>query len=437
MKKTLLSALAIGIALGVTAAPEKVLELQLADQNGLVSAATKLGEYAGNASLGAMAVVGLANAPSEVTNCCGKSQLSLYIDAEGKAQLEDVIKTVDQKYEAAPALASGRVLRVNFTKKGVDLLARAVEEAAKEAAKKDKDLERKDIACAVDLLKSLGEMTLTLGVTDGGLDIEVSVLPVPGTELAKVGDKSLSGDALAFAGKGALYALAYAADCGTGSSLEQYAKLKALLDKIGIKTGGFIKKETVGVASKFTLDIPALVSYAQGEGKAVLEKLVADEAAQKDLVSDLSDIGAKQFKAAGPEMSAAFYVNGVTTAATASQRFAKAMPEAAGKKSFSVGVFSFYGIVKGVAEQVVNLPCCGNAECSTVKGMLQTMPSDADAAIAGIGWKEGGKLYSLIRFTPAEIKGLYTVGTTLAMMGIGDSSRMDIELEDDDDDDED
>jgi len=429
MKKTLLSALAVSIAIGVTATPEKVLELQLADQNGLVSAATKLGEYTGNASLGAMAVVGLANAPSEVTNCCGKSQLSLYIDAEGKANFEDVLLTADSKFESAPALAAGKALRVNLTQKGVALLARAVEEAAKE----DSSIAT-DIDGTLALLKSVGELTVTLGVTAGGLDIECSVLPVPGTELAKVGDKALSGDALAFAGKGALYALAYAADCGTGASMEQCSKLLALLAKNGIKTDGFLKKETAGVATKFTLDIPALSNYVQGEGKAALEKLSDDEAAQKALLSDLSAIAPKQFTAAGPEMSVAFYVNGVTTAATASQRFAKTMPEAAGKKCCSVGVFSLYGIAKGVAAQVAELPCFAE-DSATAKGMLQTLPSEADAAIAGMAWKDGGRLFSLIRLNPAELKGLYTVGSTFATMFLGSSSSMAIELDDDDDED--
>lgn len=429
MKKTLLSALAIGIALGVTAAPEKVLEFQLADQNGLISAATKLGEYMGNASLGAMAVVGLANAPSEVTNCCGKSQLSLYVDAEGKEKFEEVLLTADPKFEAAPALAAGKTLRLNITQKGVALLARAVEEAAKE----DSSI-AKDIDGTLAVLKSVGELTVTLGVTAGGLDMECSVLPVPGTELAKVGEKALSGDALAFAGKGALYAVAYAADCGTGDSLEQCSKLKELLSKIGIKTDGFLKKETAGVATKFTLDIPALADYAQGEGKAALEKFGDDEAAQKALLADLANFGPKQFSAAGPEMSGAFYVKGVTTADTASQRFAKTMPEAVGKKCCTVGVGSLYGIAKGVAAQVADLPALAE-ESATVKGMLQALPPEADATIAGMSWKDGGKLCCLVRLNPAELKGLYTVGSTFATMFLGSSSSMTIELDDDDDED--
>lgn len=429
MKKTLLSALAFGIALGATAAPEKMLELQLADQNGLVAAATKLGEYTGNASLGAMAVVGLANAPA-VTNCCGKSQMSLFIDSEGKAELEDVFATADPRFEAAPALGAGKVLRVDITQKGVALLVRALKEAAK-----DDDVGAMNMDYAVELLNSISSMSLMFGVTDGGLDFELSILPVPGTELAKVGDKTLSGDALAFAGKGALYAIAYAADCGTGASRENLSKLMELFAKNGFKTDGFLKEETSGVATRFTLDIPALAGYLQGEGKAALEKLGGDEAAQKAFVSEMSAIGSKPFKAEGPEMSVAFYVNGITTPATASERFAKAMPEAAGRKCYSVGVFSFYGILRGVAAQVAALPCCAEVG-ATVRGMLQALPPDADAAIAGMGWKEGGRICFLLRVNPAEIKGLYAGGSTMATMALGSSSRVDIELDDDDDDEE-
>ena len=409
--KKLIPMLAVGICLGATAAPVKVLDVQFADRNGLVSAATKLGEHTGQASLGVATAAMLGQMASEDAKkmLSGTSRMALYMDLEAEGGFEAVVATADTRYEDAPKLDTGDALRVNVNEKGVSMLVKALEEAAKE------EPSLKDGAVqAIGMLKSSTGFSMTLGVKDAGLDLCGAIAPVAGSELDKIGVKPLAADPLGFAGKGALYAVAYAADCGTGDVKGEWAKFLAAFAKAGLKTDSFLKQDVKDGTMKLTLDIPAIVKYGQGEGKAAIEKLASDETMQRKLMNDIMAITPKEFKAAGSEASVAVYVDGLATARSSSQRFAKTLPEASGKKCCSVGVFSLYGLVKGVAAKVADLPEC--KESATIKSMLQGMPSEADADIAGMCWKDAKGLNFHLRLNPAELKGLYTLGSAGAAM---------------------
>ena len=63
MKKAVL-VLAAALAAGAYAAPEKVLELEFADQNAMITAAGKVGEFSGVPTLGPLAMMGIASSVS-------------------------------------------------------------------------------------------------------------------------------------------------------------------------------------------------------------------------------------------------------------------------------------------------------------------------------------------------------------------------------------
>lgn len=430
--KKLISTLAVGFALGAVAAPEKVLDVQLASGDALIEAATKLGEFAGEPSLGMMAAGAISQVPDSEEDfkkmLTGKTRLALYVDAEGKADMDEVFGAASPKFENAPLLGKGVVACVNINEKGIALALRALDELAKEA---DDEAEKTQCAQFAGFVKQLKGMALSAAVTDAGLDVFATFEPVEGTMLDKVGAKSIkAGSPLAFAGKGSLYAVAYAQDCCAGNFGAQWPKFADVLAKHGIKTD-FLKTTREGDNFKVKLDFPALVKYAQGEGQAAFGKLGEDREALEKFFADIQAVMPAVPVLEGPEQGVALYIDGVATD-DAAKRFDKVIPGAMAKKPCSIGVFSLYGVIKAIAVKVGELP--DNEQAEMIKAFVKGMPAETGADIATLCWKDAKGLKLQVRATPAEIKGLAAIGKTLSM-ACG-PMMMDCGVECDDEDDE-
>ena len=87
MKKAVL-VLAAALAAGAYAIPEKVLELEFADQNAMITAVGKVGEFSGVPTLGPLAMMGIANNPfaSELgpLRAGARARVAIFVDSVPK-----------------------------------------------------------------------------------------------------------------------------------------------------------------------------------------------------------------------------------------------------------------------------------------------------------------------------------------------------------------
>ena len=99
--KAIMAAIALALGIGVNAAPEKVLTMQVADNATLVNAATTAGNLVGYPMFGMMATMALADNPvnAELGGFrAGENALAvLYADPEKVTTLEELDKAADGK----------------------------------------------------------------------------------------------------------------------------------------------------------------------------------------------------------------------------------------------------------------------------------------------------------------------------------------------------
>ena len=241
---------------------------------------------------------------------------------------------------------------------------------------------------------------MTVSLTGKGLDLDMTIDTVEGSELAKTGLKKFSvKDPFAGAGTDALAAVAYAADSGSSDIYETIGKIVSLAAKYGISTKWLAASKN-GRLVKAVIDLPALVQYLQTGAAADFAKLDGNAAAQQDIKAAFST----GFKAAGPEQTLAFGLKGARAYAAPSQRFAKTLPEAASLPGFGYAVCSYYSLVKNIAEQLSKLPAFGGD--ATLSALVSTLPPDAGCDIASVSWREGSAMRCLVRANPAEMKGI-------------------------------
>lgn len=407
MKKLLVSTVAAAMAVmtaGIaTATPERMVELQFADKDGLAAAAGKIGQFAGNPMIGALAAASISQ-HSELTNYCGAVRVVMSAEmdvmsklgGEGGGERPDgsLPEGVAIETEPADPLAAGEVFRVFLTDKFFAATAKSQQD--------------------VEFAKSVRSLGLGVDVTDRGVDMLMTIDVVPGSELAELCAKTVNGaNPLAFAGDDALFACACASskgDCGG-----QVERLLGVLKKYGIKTD-FLACEKAGTAVKFTLDIPFLATYAANGLKEDVERAWASEEFKNELFAVVAEAASMPETA----QSVAFCLKDVKTGASASERLARTMPEAVGAPCGGVAVFSAYGIVKNALGQLLSTPGCEEGAEMAGK-VLAECPPDAGADIVVMSWKDADTLNMKLRVNPAEIKGLASLA--FAAVAIGDSCK--------------
>ena len=498
MKKAVL-VLAAALAAGAYAAPEKVLELEFADQNAMITAAGKVGEFSGVPTLGPLAMMGIANNPfaSELgaPRAGARARVAIFVDsvpktaatfcdvashtffvvlyptsrtkeqfieAKGKAAKDEglfvkydgmayqfsqdgkwvafsevknvnIAKSVLASADASKSFAEGDVARLTVAEKGFGLLVDLLN-SPDVKAKLQELPNAKLIGELSDAVASLSGLELMLRVTDLGVDLYGGCTMKPGSKYEHIGEIPLSSATpLAFAGRDSVFAAAYGKGMLTWDVYKYFAGFKGIFEKRGVKTG-FFDVAKAGSTTTLSLDIPAAIAYFTGEGKAALAKAFEGETPEA-IVKEVSDL-MPTVLFDQPEQAISLRIKGLAAYATPTERIARAVPDLGSRKYTSMGVGSLYSILKGVVGIVAETPVLKEQKDS-VKGLLATLPPETGADIVFLSWREGADIKGLIRFTPAEIKGLVTgVTTVLATATAGKSTKpVAIPADADDDDD--
>ena len=453
------------LVLAAEAKLEKVVDVTLADQQGLVNVATKIGGFVGEPMLGMMPA-GLFMANPLSTQGFGPargdgnfyaavfmdgSEISgdieqlimnnkvkfavLYPVSSSKADFlaanpqskeadgviswngMSVVFSADGKYAAIandgaaarmalsdaagiPALKKDEAARVRVFNAGMQLITKILE-SEKEIAKMSPQY--------IEIYKSITKIELSLCAGDYGIDIRSSFDCVPGSLLSKLGNKPLSSRTpLAFAGKDALIACAYAADAAGSDGDAQWKKLMTFAAKWGIKTN-WVSYEKKGVGSKIVIDPVQLANYIKSEGEAKSKEL--EKNAEK-VCGDAMTVFKPTVEVKSPEQACALYVKGAKVPVDAQARFDKVLPGFSGKPCASVGVFSLYGAIKSVGEVVC--PLIDDKDAKEAKAFLAQLPAADGCAIAYVWTKKVPLTHkSVVRVNPAEIRNLATFFKTV------------------------
>lgn len=255
----------------------------------------------------------------------------------------------------------------------------------------------------MDIYKSVTGVEFSLCAGDYGIDLRGSVGCTQGSLLSKLGNKPLSsGTPLKFAGKDALIACAYAADAAGSDGDAQWKKLMAFAAKWGVKTD-WVSYEKKGVGSKIVIDPVQLANYIKSEGEAKCKELEKD---CEKVCEDVMALFKPTVEIQSPEQASALYVKGAKVPVDAQTRFDKVLPGFSRKPCASVGVFSVYGIIKSVGEVVC--PLIDDKDAKEAKAFLAQLPSAENSAIAYAWMKKGPTTHDyVVRVNPAEIRNLY------------------------------
>lgn len=466
MKRLILIASA-ALVFAAEAKLEKVVDVTLADQQGLVNFATKVGGFINEPML-AMLPAGLFVANPLATQGFGPARgdanfyAAVYADenvasmslneisegdkfnfailypvtsskagflaANTHAKEENgviiwnemsVIFSADGKYAAVASDADAArealagVAKIPALKKDEAVRFRVFNAAMQltvKALESEEDL--KMCPQVMDIYKSMTGVEFSLCAGDYGIDFRGSVGCTQGSLLSKLGNKPLSsGTPLKFAGKDALIACAYAADAAGSDGDAQWKKLMAFAVKWGVKTD-WVSYEKKGVGSKIVIDPVQLANYIKSEGEAKCKELEKD---CEKVCEDVMALFKPTVEIQSPEQASALYVKGAKVPVDAQTRFDKVLPGFSRKPCASVGVFSLYGIIKSVGEVVC--PLIDDKDAKAAKALLAELPSADGCAIAYAWMKKGPLTHEyVVRVNPAEIRNLHV---SIQMLGAG------------------
>lgn len=472
MKRAPSLLLLAAIPLLASAAPEKILEVEIADKNALVAAAGKIGETIANPALGAMALVGIANNPvAETVGALrggASPRVAIYVDGAPSAsgKIGDILSRTffavaypcdmdKEKFIAAkgPAAArdegayvkydgmayqfsdDGKWIAISEPKNGnvaKGLLAEAAaaprladgqiarititerglrfigELFESDEAKSNLSIDAGTLEDIKELLATFKSTEFGLSVTDAGLDLTSEGLIVPGRKFSGFGAKPFA----------SADPLAFAGRDAVSCSA--YAEDAALADGIGQ-----LEKLRDALAAQgvpfdwLSLDrLNAETAVISLDLPAAIEwaksgsaEALLEKLDLEKLVEDVNAAIGQLYSPTSPAQALAFRVKGAAMHDTASARYAAALPEVPARRCFCVGFMSLYEGLKVVADIVADQPFAAS-EKATIKGVLATLPSVKGAGIAVAGWREGDRVKGIVRVTAAEIKGLYSAGMT-------------------------
>jgi hypothetical protein len=491
MKKLIASIVAV-IALAASAAPQKVAVVRLADSAGMVSAANKVCMMVGNPMFSGYAAQGIMDCElyrmfgtprgglpftmpvfADLDKLDSESpEFAVLLPIDGKeaflARFKDVQEKDGMSYVENDSNSVFKKVYFTFSDDGKWVAACDKPQFAKMALgciedakplegdivrgsvcgkffRKTLDLVDKDVvrtsgnpvlsAKYKNLLAGIEGVSFELGVGDDGISMRGAIKTAEGSEMAKIGRKTLGANALASAVQDAVAIEAYAED-SFGSTKREVAK--AVLDFVaskGFKTD-FLNAVFGAETLTCCIDIPALVTYIKGEGSETFSKLDPQQ-----FVSEWSKMySGLEYKVEGPAFVTSAAIKGFKPKATVAERFAKTLPEAAGKPLSLVEVTSLYTILKAAAAQLADV--CD--EIKEFKPLIATLPDEGTGAIASASWREGGDLRYVARISSDEIKSLgatanIAIGAVMAQMMSAMSEEDDDEdcdCEDDEDDDD-
>lgn len=468
MKKLIASIVAV-IALAASAAPQKVAVVRLADSAGMISAANKVCMMVGNPMFSGYAAQGIMDCElyrmfgtprgglpftmpvfADLDKLDSESpEFAVLLPIDGKeaflARFKDVQEKDGMSYVENGSNSVFKKVYFTFSDDGKWVAACDKPQFAQmalgciaDAKPLEGDIVRGSVCgkfvgkvldladtdmvmktgnpaiCARyrDVLAGIEGCSFELGVGDDGISMRGAIKTAEGSEMAKVGRKSLGADAFASAVQDAVGLEAYAGD-SFGAAKREMAK--AVLDFAAAKGFKTDFLNAVFGAESFTccIDIPALVTYVKGAGSEAFSKLDPQQ-----VVSDWSKMcSGFQYNVEGPAFVSSAAIKGFKPKATVAERFAKTLPEAAGKPLCLAEVSSLYTILKAAAAQLADV--CD--EIKEFKPLIATLPDEGTGAIASASWREGGDLRYIARISSDEIKSIgaaanIAIGAMMAQM---------------------
>ena len=336
------------------------------------------------------------------------------------------------KYLASVRQAlDGDVLRLEIPESGIEVLRRIVEASAKTCERPLDKARKENISLQ---LRDVQSFTFGVRVSDAGIDLRGTLNPVESSVLTKCGSTPIDGAPLGFAPEDAYIATDCAENAG-GISLDADAQAKRifeLCDKYGVKHD-FIKREGEGNMLKWTFDFTKFAEYANGEGKAALDKLDIEKVAE-----DLNDIRGSwtNITEKTPATKTSFSLVGKKPSISPAVRFARIMPQAAQVKPYFASSYAFYALLKTLLPDIVAATPDedGKAEWKTI---LATLPDNDAGAVCGLLWRDGAAHNCFVRISADEVRSLSALGTSIftciVMKSLSSSQIFECGCDDDDD----
>lgn len=268
----------------------------------------------------------------------------------------------------------------------------------------------------LEMLKSTTAFTMMCGAGPYGIDMEINTEYKPGSPATKLGNKPLSAaKPLAFAGKDSIFAVALAEDSIGIDLSAQLSKLVRFANKWGIETH-WLKVEKIGANTKFILDLIPFCAYMGTCGEKKIEELSKK---QDEILADFSKTFDFAASTTNPEHGFAYSINGAKFSMDAQSRFNRTLPGYSKKPCTSVGVWSIYGTAKSVMD-IMFSSVAGGKELSDV---AKNLPDASGSAIAFATMHNGPcKEKMIIRMNPAEVTGLYSLISVIMDHSCKDSS---------------
>ena len=311
--------------------------------------------------------------------------------------------------------AAGAAFDIRLTSAGMKFLGDSLRKELSRTKSGMTPAESAQLDRSLDVISQIGRALLAVRMSDKGLDFLFSATPATGSELAKCGEKPFTkADPLAFAGRESLAVGASAPDCGSANSLDCLDKVLAYLKNQGIKTD-YVAVDRKGSECRLSIDLQSIIKYvSSGEAEKSFKGLSDPVAFVKGLQAACTPASDGKFRAASPEMAMSLSLKGVTLPSTASQRYAKTVPELNSKKPFSVCVFSLYAFFRSIIDGVVAAKT-DDPQVKKMKPMLQALPAVGDGSIVGAFWRDRALLKGMVRISPEELKNLTTFFTLFAI----------------------
>lgn len=475
MKRAFL-AIAASLAISANASTwTKVADIQVVDMAGLTQSVMKLGEMSGNMMIGAMLAAKMSEMPGNdffgAMRQGGSLYLSFYSDSEKLAQLDkdddlsdamqlavlypmalpkdeflklhpgaietngavrvfgdifasketwdedDIIYVVfsedgkwasasDTPEQAIVALSDvplaarpmeGDVIRIEILPRGMSEL--------RKAAEKDDDEDVKKIFGAVDSCR------FAFRVCDAGIDVHGAVRPVDGTFLANAGDVTLAEDPFVADDGNAFIAVATAFTDQTGSP-QIFDNVCDVFKEGGLDLRSFIAYGATDDVFRVAFDFKELAKYCANPSNRVDETAISAALEKFDEIDD----GIDKFKMCDRPYLVALSAVGQKPKFSASQRFAKVLPEVKGKPLFCAATYSISAMVQLVVEAVMaNMDDVARAEAAPLVAML---PKECEGGIAAAYWRENGEINLLGRLSADEVRNLVTGISTAVMFSM-------------------
>ena len=300
------------------------------------------------------------------------------------------------------------LVRICVAEKGLAALRKVVAGLTAEAKKNKQPYDdRLEVFVA-----GVANFYLGLAVSDKGIDLRGAIKPVSGTEVAKIGIRSLPADPFAFAPAKALVASS-AIGFKEEGALKTWKAVEKILNRHGFDVSRFMKAEGSNDLLAMTIDTPAYLKYLQGDATNVFAKLDAEKLTA-DLMGVNASAGGRTLQVAETPQSASLTMIGYAPKFSPSARFAATFPEAKGKRLCSAVAFSFSAMLQAIVPPMMAI--VPEKERAEMAPLLAFLPKETVGGVASMGWRENEEIRMILRISADELKGISSAVTAVMAM---------------------